>query len=250
MKSVFITGGTSGIGSELAKLYLKEGFRVGVCGRDKSKFDENFKEHPNLFFYELDVVNRNKTIEVIQSFSKGHGLDVVYANAGISVGSKNKTPNFEKMYQVVDINLKGVVTTFEAAFNIMKEQGYGHLIAVSSVAGYNGLPGAGIYSGTKSAVIKMCESFSMDWQKFNLNVSVVCPGFIDTPLTQKNNHSMPFMMSSVQAAFRIKKAMDNKRVLYVFPKRMFVIVKILELLPRTLYRFIMNSKLVSYSTQE
>jgi NADP-dependent 3-hydroxy acid dehydrogenase YdfG len=129
MKSVFITGGTTGIGAELAKLYLADGYRVGVCGRSREKFESSFGNVENLFFYELDVSDKDKTASVINEFCHGHSLDILYANAGIGVGHKGRLPDFNKYQKVLDINLNGFLYTVEPAFKIMNQQGYGHIIA-------------------------------------------------------------------------------------------------------------------------
>ncbi len=250
MKSVFITGGTSGIGAEIAKVYLQDGYRVAVCGRDKEKFDKYLGERENLEFIQLDIKNREQTIKAISDFSVGHSLDIVYANAGRSVGPKKIIPDFSNYHDVIDINLTGVLNTIEPAFNIMRKQGYGHIVAVSSVAGFIGLPGSSAYSASKAGVIKMCETFAIDWKKFNIDVSCVCPGFIKTPLTDKNDHSMPFIMPAEEAAIRIKKAMDKKKVFYAFPKRMFLITRLLEIMPRFLYRKILSIKIFNYSKEK
>jgi short-subunit dehydrogenase len=125
----------------------------------------------------------------------------------------------------------------------------GHLVATASVAGFMGLPGAGAYSASKAAVLKLCESYSLDLKKFGIHVTAIAPGFIDTPLTQKNNHKMPFLMSSEKAAHLIKRAIEKKKVLYVFPFRMKIVVTILDKMPRSLYRLIMSLKFFNYSEE-
>ncbi len=250
MKSVFITGGTSGIGAELARQYLADGYRVGVCGRSWERFNKFLGEKENLHFYELDTCNRAESKRVIREFAQDHSLDIVYANAGRSVGSKNKTPDFDKFEQVISVNLQGAVNTFEAAFLIMKEQGHGHIIGISSVAGFCGFPGASAYNAAKGGLIKFCESIALDWKKFNIDVSCVCPGFIRTPLTDLNDHSMPFMLEADVACRRIKKAMDKKKVFYSLPKRMYFMTRFLEIIPRCMYRKMMTLKIINYSKEQ
>jgi short-subunit dehydrogenase len=115
------------------------------------------------------------------------------------------------------------------------------------VAGMVGLPGASAYSASKSAVIKLCESYALDLPDKGIDVTTICPGFIDTPLTKKNDHSMPFLMSSHKGASLIKKAIENKRVLYIFPWQMAVVIHILSHLPRFIYRFMMKLPIANYS---
>lgn len=235
---IFITGGTSGIGLSLAILYLKEGHRVAVCGRNIKKLPDDFlSTYPKAEAFNVDVTSREEVIKAMEDFSKGQ-LDLVIANAGISEGTKPDWPNFESYRKVIDININGVLHTFEGALNIMKKQGRGHLVGIASVAGFIGLPGAGAYCASKAAVIKLCESLSIDLSPQGYDVTAICPGFIDTPLTRQNKHPMPFLMDAEVGAQRIKKAIARKRALYVFPFRMKLVVTLLDKMPRFLYRLI------------
>lgn len=246
--NIFITGGTTGIGLALAKLYLEEGHRVGICARNLSKFPVEIKnKYKQLHCYEVDVTKREDLYNAIRDFAP-YELDIVYANAGRSVGAKTKTPQFSVANEIIDINVKGVLNTFDVALEIMMPRKKGHLIATASVAGFMGLPGAGAYSASKAAVLKLCESYHLDLHRKGINVTAIAPGFIDTPLTQQNNHKMPFLMSSTKAATLIKKAVEKKKVLYIFPFRMKVAVYCLDRMPRFLYRTLMKLKIFNYSS--
>lgn len=247
--NIFITGGTTGIGLALAKQYLEEGHRVGICARDLSKFPSEIKnKYKQLKCYEVDVTKREELYAAVQDFAP-RDLDIVYANAGRSVGSKSKTPKFSVANEIIDINVKGVLNTFDVALEIMMPNKKGHLVATASVAGFMGLPGAGAYSASKAAVLKLCESYHLDLHRTGINVTAIAPGFIDTPLTKQNNHKMPFLMNSDQAATLIKKAVEKKKVLYVFPFRMKVAVYFLDRMPRFLYRSLMKLKFLNYSEE-
>lgn len=247
--NIFITGGTTGIGLALAKLYLEEGHRVGICARNLSKFPVEIRnKYKQLSCYEVDVTNREELHKAITNFAPVE-LDMIIANAGRSVGVKSKTPMFSVANEIIDINVKGVLNTFDIALEIMLPRKKGHLVATASVAGFMGLPGAGAYSASKAAVLKLCESYSLDLKRHGINVSAIAPGFIDTPLTQKNNHKMPFLMSAEKAAKLIKRALEKKKVLYVFPFRMKIVVSILDKMPRSLYRMLMNLKFLNYSEE-
>lgn len=250
MKAVFITGGTTGIGMELAKLYLQKGWKVGVCGRDKLKFEESFQlERNNVSFYCVDVANREELKAAIADFSKAIGLDLLIANAGIGYKFKTKVPDFEWSYKMVHVNLLGVMYAFEAALNVMIPRGKGQLVAISSIAGYNGLPGVSAYSATKAAVLKLCESLHLDLRQFNIQVTAICPGFVETPLTATNTHSMPFLVKAPRAAELIVRAVEKKKMVYAFPFFFASIVRLLSILPRTWYRAFMTMKLVNYSKE-
>lgn len=248
MKAVFITGGTTGIGMELAKLYAGKGWKVGVCGREKAKFDESFSiPNENVSFYAVDVANRDELKAAIADFSKSIGLDLLIANAGIGYKFKTKVPDFEWSYKMVHVNLLGVMYAFEAALDVMIPRSKGHLVAISSIAGYNGLPGVSAYSATKAAVQKYCESLHLDMKQFNIDVTTICPGFVETPLTSSNQHAMPFLVKAPRAAHLISRAIDKKKMIYAFPFIFSTIVRILGMLPRTWYRAFMRLKSVNYS---
>lgn len=247
--NIFITGSTTGIGLELARLYLKEGHRVAISGRDLSKLPVDFKgQFSNASYYELDVLDKNKLSFAIKDFAKGQ-IDIVIANAGISMGVKSRLPQFDRWREVIDTNIHGVINTFEPAIELMSQKHNGQLVALSSVAGFMGLPGAGAYSGSKAAVRTFCESLAIDLKREGIDVSIICPGFIDTPLTRKNHHPMPWLMSAENGALIIKKAIERKKVLYLFPWPMRILTCILSRMPRSLYRFIMTVRIFNFSKE-
>ncbi len=247
--NIFITGGTTGIGLALAKLYLEEGHRVGICARNLSKFPVEIRnKYKQLSCYEVDVTKRDDLHRAVNDFARGD-LDIMIANAGRSVGTKSKTPQFSVANEIIDINVKGVLNTFDVALEIMLPKKKGHLVATASVAGFMGLPGAGAYSASKAAVLKLCESYAIDLKPMGINVTAIAPGFVDTPLTQQNNHKMPFIMPAEKAARLIKRALEKKKVLYVFPTRMKIVVALLEKMPRFLYRYLMGMKYINYSEE-
>lgn len=246
--NIFVTGGTSGLGLALAKLYYKQGHRVGVCGRDLSKLsDEDSRELERWKTYTVDVLNLDQLKAALQAFCASHPLDLVIASAGRSVGKKSPTPDFSVAKKVIEVNVFGVLNTYEAALELMRPQGRGHLCAISSVAGFMGLPGASSYSASKAAVSVFNEALSLDLKDSGIAVSTICPGFVDTPLTQQNNHKMPFLMSAEKAAKIMKKGLDRKKALIVYPWPMWLAVTFLSKIPRSWYRRLMGLKWLNYS---
>jgi short-subunit dehydrogenase len=244
---IFITGGTTGIGWSVALEYMKSGHEVAVCGRSLDKLPTGWKEdYPKLSAYEVDVLNRDVLHNAVKDFAKGE-LDMMFASAGRSVGNKTKLPNFEAARDVISINVIGLLNTFEVAMELMIPKQKGHLVALASVAGMVGLPGASSYSASKAAVLKLCESYSLDLKNEGIDVTAIAPGFIDTPLTRKNSHKMPWLMTSEKAAKKIKKALDAKEVLFVFPWQMKMTMYVLDRMPRWLYRFMMGFSFLNYS---
>ena len=248
MKTIFITGGSTGIGLALAKLYADNNYRVGICARDMAKLPKGFLQaYQNINFYHADVTDKQQLQQVIDEFmviAAGH-IDIIIANAGRSSGSKRHLPSFDIVANIVDTNFKGFINTAAIAIDIFMRQKYGHLVAIASVAGFVGLPGCAAYSASKAAILMYCESLAIDLSNYDIDVTAIAPGFIDTPLTQQNDHKMPFIMSVTKAAKLIKRAIDKRKVLYVFPIRMKLLILLLALLPRSLYRSLM--KLLDYS---
>ena len=245
---IFITGGTSGIGLQLALDYLSDGHVVGICGRDLSKLSEKIKNHENLKTYQADVRDVKKMSEIIFEFSQGQ-LDLLIANAGISLGHKSSKPNIEKARVIIDTYVHGLLNAVGPALELMLKNSQGHIAIIASVAGYVGLPGAAAYSASKAAALKFGESLSLDLQDYGIFVTTVAPGFIKTPLTDQNKHSMPFLMDVQKASKIIINGIEAKKVLLVFPFRMWVVIEILSRLPRWLYRKIMKVSFFNYSAK-
>ncbi len=244
-KSIFITGGTSGIGLAVAKLYKSRGFRVGICGRNKEVLSQYAGEFE---VFEVEVTNLSQVELAIETFAKG-GLDIVYANAGVGYEHKSRLPDFKRAREIIDININGVLNTFEVATKIFLENGSGALVATASVAGFNGLPGVPAYSGSKAAIIKICESLRLDLRSRNIAVTCVCPGFIDTPLTQKNPHSMPFLTSPESMAIKIYEGVEKKKRNILYPTLFARVVLLLSFMPRALYDKIITKRSLDYSKE-
>jgi NAD(P)-dependent dehydrogenase (short-subunit alcohol dehydrogenase family) len=247
-KRIFITGATSGIGLSLAEFYLAQGHQVALTGRDLSKIPPKVREHAGAHCFAMDVVDLQQQVIAMDAFvKKVGGVDIVIANAGRSVGSKTRLPDFAVGRDIFNTNLMGLYNTFDVALRHMIPHKKGQLVAIASVAGYVGLPGASAYSASKAAVLTLCESFALDLKEFGIDVTAIAPGFIDTPLTKKNDHSMPFLMSSERAAKLIAKAIACKCVLYAFPWQMNIVITILQKIPRFVYRRLMSVKSINYS---
>ena len=238
---IFITGGTEGIGWALAQAWLEQGHTVGVAGRHPQKIGAQLRDgYSGLEVYQLDVTDREAVQNCVASFAAENGLDLLLANAGISVGAKKGGPDFDRAHTLMAINVMGVLNAFEAALTIMRRQGHGHIAATTSVAGFVGLPGAGPYCASKAAVLKLCESYSLDLAAENIAVSAIAPGFVDTALTRQNDHKMPFMMEPSQAAAKIIKGLARRKPLIIFPWPMRVVITFLDKLPRRWYRGLMR----------
>lgn len=245
-KSILITGGSSGIGLSTALKFREEGWRVGICARSADVLAK--LEHRYGFeVYTLDVTDKEACGKVVRDFHAKSGLDIVFANAGRSYVHKARIPDFDIAREIIDVNLMGVINIFEPATELFLKQKSGHLAATASVAGLNGLPGVSAYSGSKSAVIKICESLALDLKQDGIAATSVIPGFVDTPLTQKNPHPMPFMIKAEVAGDKIYQGLIRRKIRITFPFFFSSMVRLLSILPRPIYAFIMGIKIFNYS---
>lgn len=240
---VFITGATSGMGLLLAKRYLEAGAAVGTCAiEDKDAIASTLPE--GLDYTQADVTNAEATRQAIEGFAQRvGGLDLLVANAGISM-PKADFPDFTRGRLVMAVNLQGTINSFEPAMEIMRKQGAGQLVALGSVSGITGMPGMAFYGASKAAVMQFCESLAVDLKPHGIDVTVVAPGFVATPLTENNPHNMPFLMSSEKAVEKIYRAIEKRKLRVVFPLPMALLAGLLYHLPRGLYVRLMRLDLI------
>jgi len=208
VKGIFITGATRGIGLSLAQIYLKQNYLVGTCARQTSEeafteFSEeiqNYRKNHKFFIYQADVRDLSSLQLALEQFTKLAKLEILVANAGIAFQQKKAWPQFKISHEIIDVNIHGLLNTFEAGLDIFKQQNFGHLVAMSSLAGYLGLPGVSAYAASKAFIRYYCESLSLDLSQHNIFVTSICPGYVKTNLTKKNGHYMPFLVSADKAA--------------------------------------------------
>ena len=136
---------------------------------------------------------------------------------------------------VFDINVLGMVNTFQPFIAAMRAAGGGTLVGIASVAGYRGLPGAAAYSASKAAAISYLESLRVELRASGIKVITICPGYIATPMTAKNPYPMPFMLSADQAARAMLDIIDSGKTFAVIPWQMAIVARVLRVLPNWLY---------------
>ena len=166
-----------------------------------------------------------------------HGVpDIVIANAGVSTGTLTELPEDLATFKaVLDINVLGMVHTFQPFIAPMRATRHGSLVGIASVAGYRGLPGAAAYSASKAAAISYLESLRVELRSSGINVVTICPGYIDTPMTARNPYAMPFLLGVDDAAKRIAKVIASGSSFAVLPWQMAIVARVLRLLPNWMY---------------
>lgn len=235
---VFITGASSGMGESLARHYAAADSAVGLAARRQDLLENLAKRLPGgVATYALDVTDTAALQAAATDFIARFGLpDVVIANAGISVGtSGGEIADSAKLQRVLQVNVVGMAASLAAFAPAMKTAGRGTLVGISSVAGFRGLPGSGAYSASKAAATTWLESLRVELAGSGVSVVTICPGFIDTPMTQVNRYRMPFLMSTEEAARRIARAIEAKRRITVIPWQMAVVGSLLRALPAWAY---------------
>ncbi len=237
---IWITGASSGIGAELAMQYAQLGHTVYASARNEAKLNalefESATLNGEILALPVDVTDTesvNSAVATIKNSSES--LDLIILNAGYyePIELDNLTvEHFEKTY---DVNLRGVVRCLIPALAQFKQQNSGHIAIVSSIAGERGLPRAAAYGSSKAALIHLAESIKLECHSFGITVSLIEPGFVKSPLTDKNSFNMPFIMNPDEAAARIIKGIARKHFCIHFPKRFTLWFKLLKLLPYSVY---------------
>ncbi len=235
---IIITGASSGIGAALARFYAGSGATLGLIARRHDLLEKLAAALPtSCEVYPADVRDAGALHAAARHFIGRHGApDIVIANAGVSVGTLTDFAEDTPVFQdVMDINVIGMVNTFQPFLACMREAGRGTLAGIASVAGYRGLPGAGSYSASKAAVISYLESLRVELRASGLRVVTISPGFIDTPMTEKNPYPMPFRMSAEKAAGSIASVISDGRSYTVIPWQMAIVARVLRVMPNWVY---------------
>ena len=238
---VFITGASSGIGQALAHRYHQAGFRLALVARRTSEVKTwagAQKISPDSYeIYSADVSVTDSIVAAGRDCIARQGVpDVVIANAGISVGMDTAVlSDIDVMARTFATNNIGMAATFQPFVDAMVQRGSGTLVGIGSVAGIRGLPGHGAYCASKAAVISYCESLRGELRPHGVRVVTVSPGYIDTPLTQQNRYSMPFLMQPADFADRAFRTIQAGVSYRVIPWQMGVVAKLLRMLPNPLF---------------
>jgi short-subunit dehydrogenase len=236
-KTIWITGGSTGIGKALAIKFANKGWNVAVSARRVELLDELSKSYENISSFPLDVTDKTKCIEVFNQIkTKFEKIDICFFSTGTWDPKKEKEIDVEQIEDVFKVNFFGTVNSIKAVEQYYRERKNGIITIVSSIAGYRGLPNSTGYGPSKSALNNLAESLYFDFQRYNVRVCLVSPGFIKTPMTDKNDFKMPFLKTPEFAADQIYDGLINKNVFEIhFPKALTLTLKLFSFLPSKLY---------------
>ena len=238
IRSVVISGASGGLGLALARYYLDRGVRVAALARRGQLLHELALAFPDrVCCYTLDVRDSQAVQRAADDFMGRFGApDVVIANAGVSVGTLTEyAEDIDAFQQVMDINVLGMVKTFQPFIAAMRDTRQGTLVGIASVAGFRGLPGAGAYSASKAAAISYLESLRVELYGSGVKVVTICPGYISTAMTAGNPYPMPFMLGVDDAAAQMARIIGKQTAFSVVPWQMGLAGWLLKKLPSWMY---------------
>jgi NAD(P)-dependent dehydrogenase (short-subunit alcohol dehydrogenase family) len=235
-KVAWITGAGTGIGRGLAQRLAREGWIVAASARTARDLDSLAALVPGrITSFQLDVTDAKAcvaTAELIETSLGPIALAVLSAGAGFPVSvEKFSVANFRK---TVDLNLMGVVNCMGEVVPRMVARRSGHIAIMGSIAGYVGVPGSGAYGATKAALNNLAEGFKPDFDRAGVTLTVINPGFVKTPMTDKNDFPMPFIISLDEAVDRIMAGLAAKRFEIIFPWQAALFARAMRLLPHWL----------------
>ena len=236
-KTIWIRGGSTGIGKALAIKFSNKGWNVAVSARRVELLNELCDQYENITAFPLDVKHKENCFEVFNQIkNKFNDIDICFFSTGTWNPKKEKDIDVEQMEEVFKVNFFGTVNTIKAVEQHFKDRKNGVITIVSSIAGYRGLPNSTGYGPSKSALNNLAESLYFDFKRSNVRVCLVSPGFIKTPMTDKNDFKMPFLKTPEYAADQIYNGLVNKKSFEIhFPKALTLTLKILSFLPSKLY---------------
>ncbi|WP_169543825.1 SDR family NAD(P)-dependent oxidoreductase [Sneathiella aquimaris] len=232
-KPVWIIGASSGIGAELARQYAAEGTPVIISARRKEQLDKVASEFPDLLTTcPMDVTDPDTIQKCVTAlFSSEKPPEQVIINAGTYRPMTSDKFVAQNGIDTMTVNYFGVIRVLEQILPPLLKADAGKIVVMGSVAGFNGLPLSHAYGPSKAALINLCEGLAVDLAKTGVDLQIINPGFVRTPLTDQNKHPMPFLLEVDDAARRIREGIETNRFEITFPLRFAYMLKLIRLLP-------------------
>src|SRR6185369_9102569 len=220
--SIVITGASSGIGEALAVDYANPGVALALNGRDAARLEAVAEacrgKGATVVASPIDVTDRVALAAWLTAFDDAHPVDLVVANAGISIDKDNSSlDDFSRVRETMAVNVDGVFNTVEPLVGRMMQRRRGQIAVVSSLASFIGLPYSASYNASKAAVRVWGESIRYVLKKHGVGVSVICPGFVVSRMTASAPFPMPFLMTSARAASIIRRGLERNHARIAFP---------------------------------
>jgi len=247
-KIVVLTGASSGIGYQLAKLLPKEHCPLALIARRKNILDELVQElsieYNQVKAYRCDVGKIDEVQYTFEEIKKDFGrIDITILNAGISSRADIKEYSSAQAKKIFEINTLGIVNCIEKVLSDFMEQKNGMIVGVTSLAESRGFPKSGFYNASKSAASLLLESLRIELKPYNIKVITVKPGFVRTPMTDKNKFHMPFLMDVEKAAKIIISGIKKEKKIIQFPLPTVIGAKMFKIMPNWLFDRLMSKEL-------
>jgi len=240
-KLVWITGASSGIGRALALALASEGSHLVLTARDLTRLEDlrsglaGYPVRVSLAAGDVCDLERMKEIE-----AQNPNIDVLIANAGDYRPSEIAQFCSDDYMRLLSVNFGGMLNCMEAVIPAMKERSSGMICGVSSVVGYRGTPRAAAYGASKAAMTNFLESARFDLEQLGIKVCVISPGFVKTPLTDKNSFTMPFLVTPEYAASRIVSGIQREKLEIHFPWQFSWLCKLFRVIPFPIYNALLK----------
>ncbi len=234
---IWIIGASYGIGAALARHLAAEGKEVWASARSTDKLEALALDHPTRIHpLTLDVTDKAAVVAALGRIEAAAGpVDTVVLNAGTHQPTAARDFTSDGLRRVMELNVFGTANGIETVLPGMLERDAGRIVVVASVAGYHGLPTSAYYGASKAALINMAESLQFDLRHTGVRLQLVNPGFVETPLTDKNEFEMPFLIPAEEAAAQIARGLGSGRFEIAFPWLFVRLLKLAGLLPYRLY---------------
>lgn len=240
-KRVWVIGASTGIGAATASQLLAHGARVACSARQRDLLLEQFGTNPSALVAELDILDHASLLRVREHIlTAWGGIDLVLVVAGGYQPMRADALDLAQANKLINLNLGGVFNCLDAALPVLLKQGSGGIGIVASVAGFRGLPKAMVYGPTKAALINLCETMYLDLHARAIDVYLINPGFVATPLTSGNDFKMPALISADEAARSLIDGMQRGQFHIHFPRRFSNFLRLLRLLPYPVYFWLIH----------
>ena len=241
-KNVWITGASSGIGKALAIKFAKEGWQVAASARRENLLNDLQKNHSNIYSFPLDVTDLENSKKVFKKIiDQLSEINLCIFSTGTYDPKTEKEINVEHIKNVFNVNFFGTLNSIKSVEDYFKNKKSGHIAIVSSLVGYRGLPNSTGYTPSKAALNNLTEGLYFDFKRYDVRISLITPGFIKTPMTDKNTFKMPFLRTPEFAANKIFDGLVKKKAFEIsFPIQISIILKILKILPNKIYLYLMK----------
>lgn len=235
-KTAWITGASTGIGRELALSLARGGVRVAASARSSDRLEELARVQSGIVPAPVDVTDRSAVVAAFGRVTDALGsVDLAVLNAGVWHPMTSGNYDAARAADSINVNYLGIANALEPLIPSMIAVGRGHIALVGSVAGYRGLPKAAAYAPSKAAVISLAEVLRLELPKRGITISLVNPGFVETPMTSVNKFSMPYILTAEDAAGRIIHGLQKKKFEIAFPWQLVAVLKLLRVMPNSLY---------------